>query len=428
MQKIIIISYFSYPCNLTAARRVDGWAKYLNLYGYYPVIISRNWENKIKIPADVLEPSGTSLIHEKHQNYEIFYLPHKGTLRNWTYSKFKNTPFKFLFKMLTFSGLILENFFIKAVSFINIYNFSRSYLKQNPEINKVIISGNPFIQFKFGYLLKKEFNISWIADYRDDWNTSEINSNQGLLQKTISKLQQKSEKKWVSSASCITSVSTHYVKKISEFVHKPGYVLLNGFDESDISTPNIHTKEDEFIITYNGTLYPTQPIELFLKAIKKVITIHKDAKIKLQFPGLAFDKLQEARVKNCMKGFEEHLLITERLAHEKVIDLQKQSHLLLMIAHENIKGIPSSKLYEYIGLKKPILLCPSDKDIIENTLNDTGLGIICKSEEDVVKEIGALILKHKQKLPLISNPDENRIDSYSRKNQAFKLSEILDLI
>ena len=35
MKKILIISYFFPPCNLTASQRVSSWAKYLNKSGYY---------------------------------------------------------------------------------------------------------------------------------------------------------------------------------------------------------------------------------------------------------------------------------------------------------------------------------------------------------------------------------------------------------
>ena len=52
----------------------------------------------------------------------------------------------------------------------------------------LLISGNPFVQFKFGYDLNKQFGIKWIADYRDDWNTSELESNFGKVKQFVDKL------------------------------------------------------------------------------------------------------------------------------------------------------------------------------------------------------------------------------------------------
>ena len=47
MKKILIISYFFPPCNLTAAQRVYSLAKYLSKYGFYPTIVTRRWDHSI---------------------------------------------------------------------------------------------------------------------------------------------------------------------------------------------------------------------------------------------------------------------------------------------------------------------------------------------------------------------------------------------
>ena len=52
--------------------------------------------------------------------------------------------------------------------------FSKKIL-QKEKFEHLIISGNPFNLFKFGFLLHKKFKIPWTADYRDAWSTSEIN-------------------------------------------------------------------------------------------------------------------------------------------------------------------------------------------------------------------------------------------------------------
>ena len=82
MKKIIIISYFFPPCSLTASQRINGWAKYLNEFGYYPTVITRNWENNIASPEDVLKSAGDSIVHNKEETYEVYYLPYKASFRD----------------------------------------------------------------------------------------------------------------------------------------------------------------------------------------------------------------------------------------------------------------------------------------------------------------------------------------------------------
>ena len=47
MKKILIISYFFPPCNLTPSQRTISWARLLHKHGYYPIVITRRWDTKI---------------------------------------------------------------------------------------------------------------------------------------------------------------------------------------------------------------------------------------------------------------------------------------------------------------------------------------------------------------------------------------------
>ena len=427
LKKILIISYFYPPCNLTASQRVGGWVKYLSSFGYYPIVVTRNWDIPIFSPEDALISSGIDIVHEKNDNFEVFYLPYKASFRDVIFSKNKrNKIIQKVSKLYTFKNLLFENVSNKAIPFSNMYEFSKELIEKDPTIDLLLISGNPYTQFKFGYMLQKKFGIKWIADYRDEWNTSAVESKILKSRKIISKIQSKSEKKWVHSAAYITSVSKVCTDRISAFVHKDGAIVLNGFD--GIDEDDIFEGEKEvFNITYNGSLYPTQPIEIVLQAFIKVIE-NKDVKIDIQinFPGLGFDQAQRKRVEQQIIGFENFFYITDRISKPEVIQIQKRSDLLLMVTHQGIKGIPSSKMYEYIGLKKQILLFPNDHDIVEETLNETGLGIICEDENEVYSKLLGLVKAKQDGLNLELKIDPAKIDFYSRKNQTAELAKLLD--
>jgi hypothetical protein len=102
--------------------------------------------------------------------------------------------------------------------------------------------------------------------------------------------------------------------------------------------------------------------------------------------------------------------------------MEAKSDLLLMVSYRNMKGIPGSKLYQYLGSKKPIFLCPSDNDIVESTLQETGLGIICKDEHEAFVKLDHLLERHKNGKPLIENINHEKIANYSRRKQVEKLA------
>ena len=428
MEKVLIISYFFPPCSLTAANRALYWAKYLKDYGYEPIVVTRKWDHEIESPADMGRSSlEQKKLIEEHDVYKVVYLPYKGSRRDWLFVE--KPQWKVLRKTLTLKELVRQNYNAKALPYYNIYEESRALVKKEG-IKKVIITGNPFFCFQFGYLLKKEFTeLNWIADYRDDWTTTELSSPQGAVARKLFKLEQKSEQKWVGTASLITSVSQYYVNKISSFVGVKGEELLNGFDEKIEELPAFELAKDRFIITYNGSLYPSQKIEPLLEVFSELMQHFKDKiRIELRFPGLDFDPIQGKRVRNLLKDVMGHVTITDRIDRDKVLEMQMESNILLMISHEGKKGISSSKLYEYIGMQKPVLLFPSDKDIIESTLNDTDLGIICNTKDEVYKNLNSLILDfiRNGKIPNMGNIE--RINQYSRRIQVKNLAQILDKI
>lgn len=424
MKKVLIISYFFPPCTLTAAQRPFFWARYLKDYGYYPIIVTRKWDSPIKQPADVLKSTSSGISHEKKNGYEVYSLPYRASLRDQVFVKFTGTPLSILSKFLTLIYLIFQNISLRFIPHRNIYTLAKKLIKEDPTINKVVISANPFEQFFFGYLLQKREGIKWIADYRDDWTTSELKLSKNIAQKFISKLERKSEKKWVSTANKITSVSSHYVKKISTLTKRPGEVLLNGFQVSEEKK----IKEDPysiFSIVYNGTLYSTQPVELFLDTVKQVADKWGKDKIHIYFPGLAFDKNQAKRVGGYISGYESCFTIMPRISKAEVIKMQNKAQLMLMIPHKGLIGIPSSKLFEYLGLKKSILLLPSDGDIIEEILLDSNLGKICTNISEAVEIINQLMHLFYNGEYLDVEPSPNWIN-YSRYNQTKILAETLD--
>lgn len=429
MKKILLISYFYPPCNLTAAQRVAGWAKYLHESGYYPIVVTRNWDKRIEQSEDVLYSSGTSLQVEKRGTHEVHYVPYKPGLRDRIFTRLSGTKLQGLSKLFTALELIMENFSMRFIPHRNIYRHADKLLSEDRSIQQVIISGNPFNQFAFGYHLKKRHPIQWIADYRDDWNTSELEVKPSASSRLIAKLQAHSEKKWVGTAVCITSVSQHYVQKIAQFVNRPGYVVLNGYD-FELPDPCPQPESDIFRITYNGSLYASQPIEVFLEAVKSVIRCNdKVLPIEVHFPGLAYDPVQKMRVEALTKDIQAHIFITARLPKEEVIDLQLRSDVLLMVAHNNIKGIPSSKLFEYIGLERTILVCPTDSDVIEEMVTTTATGHTVQSIDECISVLTKLIHKKRMNETLTTHTGTIAVrNQYSRRHQTKVLGELLDSI
>lgn len=426
MKKVLIISYFYPPCNLTAGQRIEGWAKNLHLSGIYPIIITRNWDNEIRIPKDLLKASGSEIRIEKNEHYEVHYLPYQQSLRDKIQTNLDSRFSKFTSKILTLNEIIFDNYSNYFIPYANIYDYCLEMIKSSVKVKGIIVSGGPFAQFRFGYKLNKNTGLPWIADYRDDWTTSEVEVPNGLVEKAIRKIQQKTERKWVNTASAVTTVSRHYATKIQKLVGTESVVIQNGYTKLLNTEVSEGSSKTCLKITYNGSLYPTQNIEHFLNVIRRLI-LEDGKEINLYFPGLGFDAIQKKRVESLTKEYSDKVFITDRIIKEEVIKIQNESDILLMLSHEGLKGIPSSKLYEYISLVKPILLVYNDNDIIEDTLLKTGLGIITESETHLYKSLSFFIEnKQENNAPQITANFEG-IKSFSKTDQVELLAKLINM-
>ncbi len=429
MKKVLVLAYFYPPCNLTAAQRSQSWANYLSLYGYKPIIITRRWDEKISHLSDVSKATPTEIKHEVFSTHEVFYLPYKPNLRDKIYVKYKESRFNLIRKTLTFLELVLQPFFDFVIPYKNLYSFSLEYLRQNPEVKKIVVTGNPFNLFKFGFKLNKHVGVKWIADYRDAWTTSEINLiNKGGLHKLLNYFETYFEKKWVGTSSLVTASSQPIADHVGALVNKIGYSLYNGFVAEDFAAVQSLPKFKEFTITYVGTLYDGQKAELFCEAFKKLVDANPNASIKLVFPGLSFYKAQQQRIERALKGYENFYECTERVERSKILAIEKQSHLLLHVAWDEQSGIIASKIYEYIASGTFILVSPTDGGAIEEIVRQSESGICTKTIDETYSFLKAEYESYLLGKFRTNDLTGKNVLQFSRQKQAGRLAELLDKI
>lgn len=427
MKKVLIISYFFPPCNLTASQRALSWAKYLHQFGYYPVIITRKWETHLSKLQDMSFGTSEGVLHEKNGDYEVYYLPYRPNLRDRIFIRFGEKGWSFLRRALTFLELLFQPFLTTAIPYSNLFDFSKAIAKKE-NMRLAVITGNPFNLFKLGYELHKELGIKWIADYRDAWTTTEIlEPSQSFFHKVLFPLEKWCEQKWVSSASKITASSMPIAAGINALTGVNATALYNGYNPEDFDFEK-KPKYETFTIAYIGTLYSGQKIEIFCEAYKEFIDSSLNPSVMLLFPGLAFYPEQAERIKRCLNGYEDYYEISPRIERSKILEIETRAHLLLHVAWDEHKGIIASKIYEYIGSGTPILVTPRDRSSIDEIMEETQCGTCTYTVDETLsflKREYELFLQGKSK----SNDTEiEQVQKFSRIGQVKELAKLLDKI
>jgi len=431
-EKVLILSFYFPPCNITASQRAYSWAKYLGNYGFEPIVITRRWDYPIMQQLDAYRKCGPDTIYEKREGYEIYFLPYKSNLRDKILVKYGDKRFSLIRRLLTLIEILSFNFTNYFLPYKNLYSFACKYLKENPDVKILITSAYPFPMFSFAHKLKRKFPyIKWFGDYRDLWTTrndSLFIPKDTFWGKIRCKLEPRSEKKWLSNATAFITISEKYVEIIGQFINKPGISVLNGYMEEDFDINITPPAKDEFIITYLGTLKYMQKVEIFLDAYEKAVNHFKGkVKLKLRFVGTAYEKEADERLRNYTKNYSDNIEITKRINREQALKIQMESQLLLLVSYSGgTGGGTGSKTYEYIGTGKPILLCPTDGNMMEQIVKETGQGFCCNTTEEAYELLVKLVEEHynsgKITLPCINN--EKR-EFYSRRKQTEILAEAL---
>jgi glycosyltransferase involved in cell wall biosynthesis len=161
--------------------------------------------------------------------------------------------------------------------------------------------------------------------------------------------------------------------------------------------------------------------------MKELILRSKNGiKIKVNFIGLNIMPEQEQRVNNLIKGFEDYFFLYDRMPKIEMQQFYENADFLLATSFDEIKGWYPVKIFEYATSGKPILLCPSDNDVLANFVKETNTGVSFNKTSELIDFLSKVILKKTKNEMFELKLNLNSLETYSRENQTKELALILD--
>ena len=422
-KSILIVTYDWMPRNSIAVHRPYAWAKYWSLAGLKITVLTAKkyaYDEPLDLELPVLDA------------VKVIEIPYRseGSLNKNT-SNIKRNIINFLKK---YSSTI------KKISGIN-FDIRDAWAKKampialdlcNSECVDIVVSTyGPRACHYIAAKIKKEMpHIKWVADYRDMWSIRH-NTETPLIQKRSEK---KLEKKLLSKADLITTVSEPLVVDLGEFLKKKVYPVFNGYDAewSDAVKRFNKINEDKknkspIKIIYTGIIYPglRDPSPLF-EAVNNLIenkVISKD-EIHIHFYGHRQIGISELIYKN---SASEYVTVHGHVSRELVLKEQQNADLLLLLeSGENAaKGVLTGKIFEYMISGKPVLSLGSKKDsAIGLMIEKTGIGVVCENDTKEIKLILTQVLNNK--LSAIYHPKIDSIKKFDRRVQAMDFLNLIN--
>jgi HEPN domain-containing protein len=435
VKKILILAYDFPPYVSVGGLRPYSWYKHLKEFGVYPVVVTRQWDNKFGNNLDYIAASKTDKTEVEETEYgTILRSPYKPNLANRIMLKYGDKKFRHFRRLISAFYEVAQWFFNTGTKY-ELYKAAATYL-QNNSVDAIIATGEPFILFKYASKLSNKYNIPWIADYRDTWSQDRERSKNIILRFVNTFL----EKRILKNVSHITTVSQLLIDNIKKNINIENFsIIINGYDDSITNVAGTVKQEHKVLsIAYAGSFYKWHPIESFLE----VCSLFADKyDFTVNFYGINNREQIEELIKTKYINLHKHISIHNKLPYGDLIKKLARNNLLLLFNYYSFTG---TKIYDYLAVKRKILFCYSNdtealrlkekyynledtnspnNHLQEDIIKETNSGVVVKNEEhlkQVLKELQNEFIKKRY-----IECNSTGIEKYSRKIQVKKLANII---
>jgi glycosyltransferase involved in cell wall biosynthesis len=430
-KKVLIITYYWPPTGGAGVQRWLKFSKYFRQFNWEPIIYTPsnpdfpiNDETLLKDVLPNLEILKTQ-INEPYDVYrKIMGKKKTDTVNQGFLSESKEN--KVLQKMMIW---VRGNFFIPDARKFWIkpsVSYLSDYLKKH-KIDAIISTGPPHSMHLIALGLKQQFNIPWIADFRDPWTQIDF-YNQLQLTKWADRTHKNLEKSVLKSANKVVTVSGHWAEDLKLLCDRNIDVITNGFDADDFTSTEDTNLMPGFLFHHIGALNKDRNPHTLWKVLGDLCKENNAFKrdLKLKFTGktdaAVFESLKE-------HGIFENAEKTDYMAHSEVVKLLLKSPVLLLPLNDtpNILGIVPGKLFEYLAAKRPIFAIGNVEGDTAKIIADAHAGTMVgfKDEEHTKKRVLELYEQfNKQTLQI----DSTSIEKYSRRSCAESYTTLLNEI
>lgn len=434
MKKVLVVAYHFPPGGGPGVQRVLKHVTYLREAGWQPVVMTvengdfpaRDESLVAKIPSDVsvvrvpiLEP------------YDIYrrFMGGKGAAIDVNVNKAGSQRTGWKERLAEF---IRATFFIPdaRVGWLLTAVKQGEALIREHSIEAIYSSSPPYTCALIARALKRRTNLPWVAGFRDPWTEFLTTPDRWFLPAAIDRSLERSVFLEASAVECAwTGIIEDAVRKYPGLSREKFYHVPNGFDASDF--PNVaYTPNPKFTITYTGSMYGRRTPLAFLAALELLRSRGRVTPddVHLRFVGRFGDEV------HAMLDASSFASSIERIAyvpHEDSVGFLMRSEASLLIvddAKESAEIVPG-KVYEYLGVGRPVIALAPRGSAIARLLDETHAGLSAPQDdiEGIASIIDTFITRWKGG-EVVMKADGDEVRKYERRAAAHQLAHILNMV
>ena len=303
----------------------------------------------------------------------------------------------------------------------------------------IVVSAPPFSSLLVGARLARASGLPLILDYRDEWtisNTYWENKRQGRIGRGI---QQRMQHHVLRAAAAVVATTPGSAKAIGEIAAHAGSRavsthIYNGFDPNDFPQAKAIATRDDYgfgtdrlRIAFVGTLWTLTSIRPFVQALQRLADRSPHLLESLEVV-IAGRQVGEERLH--LEAFESlpcRYVNLGFLDHDKALNLMTTSDWLLQLQSDlpGVERVIASKLFEYMGARRPILAITGEGDHAD-VVRTLPSATVCSPQdiEGIARAVATRLEAHRCGVVVEEAGQEGSL--YERKRLTAQLAELLD--
>lgn len=420
MKTVLILTYYWPPAGGPGVQRVLKFAKYLPHFGWRPIVLTVKNGEYPAVDETLLHDVPDDLHVHRTASLEPFALYRKltGKTSDDRIATFVLTEenSSTSHRLATF---IRGNLFIPdaRIGWKPFAQRAAVELMRDHDIDLIFSTAPPMSTHLIAKTVAQKTGRPWVADFRDPWiDVFYYHSlKRGKLAVSIDK---RLEALVLQSANAIVTVSPTLADLLEKKANTQCYVIPNGYDVEDFQDIPPLPDDGKLHIVHAGHLAVNQnPTRLWEALHKRFQTNDSADRVQIDFYGSI-----HANIRRSLEefGLLQHCVFHGYIPHNELVAVMKRAALLFFVVPETsyAKGIPTSKLFDYMGAGRPILgIGPEDGDAAE-FLKTAQAGRVLDTSENILSF-----------LKTVFNDDSpytaaSQTESFTRKHLTSELADL----
>lgn len=250
------------------------------------------------------------------------------------------------------------------------YLHGRRLLKEGG-FDAVVSSGPPHSAHLAAMRLAEEFDLPFIADFRDEWSDNPYAAFATPLHRAgVERL----EHAVLARADRVLTVTDYCARRLAKRAPSPEKVhtLVNGYSEKSFP-PFTYAPNATFTIAYVGTFYGMNSPVYFFRALEDLVTSGRLPASRVRFVHAGMGSYDvPAALKNIVerKGF---------VPHPEATALMQRADLLMLTIPD--PAPLSGKIFEYLRSGRPVLAITPTEGALAGLVNETSGGDVAAPDD-----------------------------------------------